>query len=489
MTLKDKLQRLARLDLYEASVAQTDGATFFLARRGAEKVAGAIGASDLAGDRVGEIDSRCVVVGPTSHANAEIVRRRLPWTAPVCIGPKTSVGLGDRLGLATPGHVRAVRGTGVACVLAQQSIREMTRTGRSPQQVMDDATWGVLQEGFKQGFGADADHLKTTEDIDATMAAGFVMFTIDPGDHVDNEADTLGAGELNDRFEALPWDRLEASGKDQIALYAGRTIDVDLLGRTFDQGALVRAAVKYGCAVAHSAAMAGHIRRRAGERAVEIEISVDETESPTSALEHYYIAAELKRLGVEWAALAPRFVGRFEKGVEYIGDLGQFEACFAEHCRVAECFGGYKMSIHSGSDKFSIYEICARHAAGRIHLKTAGTSYLEAIRTIAAVEETLFREILEFARSRYETDRRSYHVSAELAKVPRPDQCAAMSADELLNQFDTRQVLHVTFGAVLQAQGGRRFKKRLLTALEAHEELHYQNLCTHLGRHVAPLVR
>ena len=73
-------------------------------------------------------------------------------SAPQVIGKRLSVGLGDRLGLATPGHIRAVRGTGVAPYLCQQSIREMTRTQRSPDDVMDDASWGVMEEGYRDGF-------------------------------------------------------------------------------------------------------------------------------------------------------------------------------------------------------------------------------------------------------------------------------------------------------------------------------------------------
>ena len=69
-----------------------------------------------------------------------------------------------------------------------------------------------------------------------------------------------------------------------------------------------------------------HLLKAAGATPVELEVSVDETDTPTSPAEHYYVACELKRLGVEWVSLAPRFVGRFEKGVDYIGDLGELRA-------------------------------------------------------------------------------------------------------------------------------------------------------------------
>ena len=117
-------------------------------------------------------------------------------------------------------------------------------------------------------------------------------------------------------------------------------------------------------------------------------------------------------------SLAPRYVGRFEKGVDYIGDLGTFDAEFARHAEIARMMGPYKLSIHSGSDKFSIYPSMAKYTRRVAHLKTAGTSYLEALRAVAKSDPTLFREILTLARARYSEDRASYHVSADVTKVP-----------------------------------------------------------------------
>ena len=148
------------LDVYEPSISQAGEVAFFLARRGSQKLVGCVGEGPLKGDLAGMLEGKPIVIGRTSHANAAAVREALPWTAPGCVGLATSVGLGDRLGLAAPGHIRAVRGKPLAVVLAQQSIREMTRTGRTPDEVMDAATWGALQEGFRDGFGSDADHLQ-----------------------------------------------------------------------------------------------------------------------------------------------------------------------------------------------------------------------------------------------------------------------------------------------------------------------------------------
>ena len=134
------------------------------------------------------IHDRVLLLCPLNAKNASALRKRLTWLNLTVQGLRASIGLGDRLGLATPGHLRAVRESKGQIVPfpAQQSIREMNRTGRSPQQVMDDAMWGVFAEGWQAGFGADADHLKTLLDIDRCMAVGYTFFTFDPGKYVDS---------------------------------------------------------------------------------------------------------------------------------------------------------------------------------------------------------------------------------------------------------------------------------------------------------------
>ncbi len=315
---------------------------------------------------------------------------------------------------------------------------------------MDDATWGQFAEGWRGGTGADADHLKTTADVDVCLAAGFAMFTIDPSEHVDSSADTADLAALRAKAGALPWADLEDTDAAARKRYLGRTFEVEHLKVAFDEATLLRAEVKYGRAVAHVARMSRHLLTAAAGRPVELEVSVDETDTPTSPAEHYWVASELVRLGVRWVSLAPRFVGRFEKGVDYIGDLDALEEDVAAHAAIARRFGPYKLSLHSGSDKFSVYPIAARLAKGLVHLKTAGTSYLEALRTVAAVDPALFREIYAFARERYDTDKASYHVSAELGRAPEAADVREADLPALLEQFDAREILHVTFGSVLK---------------------------------------
>ncbi len=473
----EHLEHMTGMVVYPRSLTETETATYFLAREGEGKRLGIVGeASGFEGQLRGE-----ALVCPLTHDTVSALRHRLPWLRPQTLGLAKSAGCGDRLGLATPGHLRALRRVaGIAPILAQQSMRENARTGRSPQEVVDDATWGVFQEGWREPWGADADHLKSTGDIDVCVAGGYTFFTIDPGDHVEDAAHSAPLATLRDDFAALPWTELETTAADVRAVYLDRTITLDGgLVLTFSEEALLRAAGKYARAIAHVARLYRHTFAQTDD--FELEISVDETETPTSALEHYFIASELKRLGVEWVSLAPRYIGRFEKGVDYIGDLAALEADLAQHAAVARALGPYKLSLHSGSDKFSIYPIFARQTGGMVHLKTAGTSYLEALRAIAAVKPELFRGIYRLAFERYGGDRATYHVSADPARAPQLEDLGDGDLPAVLEQFDAREMLHVTFGSAL-AQYGDPLKE----TLEAHEQAHYRALETHFVRHLEP---
>jgi hypothetical protein len=458
------LERITGLKVFPRSVTETETTTYFLARDAGHKLLGIIGESKgFEGERRGE-----ALLCPLTSTNAAALRQQLLWLRPQTLGLAKSAGCGDRLGLATPGHIHAVRRVGgIAPILAQQSIRENSRTGRSPQEVIDDATWGVFQEGWRKPWGADADHLKSTKDIDVCVAAGYTFFTFDPGDHVDNAAHTAPLATLRDGFTALPWADLETNVADVQAAYLDKTFKVDdgsVL--VFTEETLLRAAGKYARAIAHVIRLYRHLMAQTDD--FELEISVDETETPTSALEHYFVSSELKRLGVEWV-------------VDYIGDLDALEVDLAQHAAIARTLGPYKLSLHSGSDKFSIYPIFARQTAGMVHLKTAGTSYLEALRTIASVKPALFRDIYRLAFELYEQDRATYHVSADPSRAPQIENLGDEELPAVLDQFDAREMLHVTFGSAL-AQLGDPIKETLV----AHEEAYTQVLETHFVRHLEP---
>jgi tagaturonate epimerase len=474
--------------LYPRSIAAARGALFFLMSGGDRKSLGVISADDALLNQFDgytsdvRLSDRPMKLCETTAANAAALRSIFSFLIPQTLGLKKSAGCGDRLGLATPGHIRAIRHSSMVPILAQQSIRENARTGRTPQEVMDDALWGIFQEGWRSGFGADADHLKTTDDIDSCAAAGFTFYTIDPGEHVDDEANTAPADVVRAKIEALPWAELEATWTDT-RTRLGRPLDFGDFKVTIDEEELLRAAAKYGRVVAHTVKMYRHLEEAMQGKPFELEMSVDETETVTTLAEHIYIAHELRRLGVKWVSLAPRYVGTFEKGVDYIGDLAEFEKSFAQHLAVSQTFGPYKLSLHSGSDKFSIYPIASRVASELVHLKTAGTSYLEALRAIGRVSPALFRAIAGFTRERYPIDRASYHVSAEVSRMPDPASLADDQLTALLDDFHAREILHVTFGSVLHHP---RFREPFFSTLRANEEVYYEMLEKHFGRHFAP---
>lgn len=411
----------------------------------------------------------------------------MPTPSP--LGLRKSFGFGDRLGLATPGHLAAVRGTGFAPIFAQQSIREMTRTQRTPEDVMRAAQQTLAKEGYAEAWGADADHLKTPEDVQRTAAAGFCFFTIDPSAYVNNAADAMSAAELQAATAQLDADRV----------FGERAWRSEYLGKAFDIGAgaplrfaeedLARAAVKYGRATAHAAVMGQAIAAASAGRGFEIEVSVDETDSPTRPLEHLFFGLELKARGVKnVVSLAPRFIGEFEKGIDYRGDHAAFEAALRQHVAIAKFCGPYKISIHSGSDKFAVYPAIGRLCGDLLHVKTAGTSYLEALRVLARVQPKAFAEVGEYSRARFATDRQSYHISTTEAEIAalRP---YASAADEgpWLDDRVGRQLLHVTFGSVLTVGAdarGRKFKETLLEVLNTRPDLHQELLAAHLGKHL-----
>ncbi len=196
-------------------------------------------------------------------------------------------------------------------------------------------------------------------------------------------------------------------------------------------------------------------------------------------------------------SLAPRFIGDFEKGVDYKGDVEALEHSLNDHAAIATMLGPYKLSLHSGSDKISMYSALARATKGRFHVKTAGTSYLEALRVVARHDEALFRRIIEFARARYETDKATYHVSATVGSVPAAHEFAdrvelervylELWSDVPAGRGFTapgRQILHCTFGSVLTDE---QFGPLVRDVVKQHADTYTEVLSDHFNRHLEAL--
>jgi hypothetical protein len=183
--------------------------------------------------------------------------------------------------------------------------------------------------------------------------------------------------------------------------------------------------------------------------------------------------------------MAPRFCGEFQKGVDYIGDLAQFEKEIKVHAAIARHFK-YKLSIHSGSDKFTVFPSIGKATKNVFHVKTAGTSWLEAMRVVALGDPALYREIHKYGLEAFDEARKYYHVTTDLGKIPDVDKLSDRELPELFNQNDSRQLIHITYGLILNkknADGSYAFKDRLFKFWKDHEEDYAGALAAHIGKH------
>ena len=259
--------------------------------------------------------------------------------------------------------------------------------------------------------------------------------------------------------------------------YVGQRLDLESTAVELDEESVLRAMAKYGPGLAHGMAM----YRRLMEKGIdcEVEFAVDETDYPTTPAEHVVVVRELQRLGMEFVSFAPRWVGQFEKGVEFIGDLDALQRDFQIHAEIARALGPYKLSLHSGSDKYSTYPLIAEATKGVVHLKTAGTSWAEALRVIAHHDPDLMREVLTLALDSFEANRKSYHLSCDPSRIPTDPTDEEVA--RLMDVVDSRQVLHVGYGAILAEFGARMY-----AVWNDQEEELYRVIADHFVKHLTP---
>lgn len=414
---------------------------------------------------------------PLTHENADALRTAFPFTAAQRILTRDkTMGVGDRLGICTPGHIRAFRRyPQLTPVFAQQSIRELNLTNRSFEHVLDCASFAVYREGFKTGFGADGDHLKSAEEVDYALRCGYTMITLDCSEHIHN-----GITDENCAAIYSPMPELEA-------LYLGKSFNVgEGYTISFDETEFRKTVLIYADAVQFAARIYHEkIESPEGDRA-DFEMSIDETATPTTPAQHFFVANELRRLGVNLVTVAPRFCGEFQKGIDYKGDLAQFEAELKVHAAIARHFG-YKLSIHSGSDKFSVFPYIGRETRGRFHLKTAGTNWLQAMLLIARCEPKLYREVHAFARTAFDEARKYYHVTTNLNNIPNLATLSDAQLPELFQNEDARQLIHITYGLILNAKDGEGkllYRDRLYAAWRSHAEELSGCVSGHIGCHM-----
>jgi hypothetical protein len=474
----------AEAGIYRRSMYRSGDVLYFIARTASDKalyaVAGTAGETPFG--TLGKTDVEDVFVRRVEMAadSAEQLWQLFPFTRPVSLrNERTTIGMGDRLGVASAGHIRAARKYRCYPVLAQQSLRELDYTGRSFAGVVADASFAVFQEGYEDGFGADADHMKTLDAIDGALGESMPMITLDLTEVLRPEAADWTTEDLERAWAELDEglrERLDGDYRDTDYEVGGTTLSLD---RT----ELMRCAVLYGEALDFAETVNTHLRDKTGD-AYDLEISIDETTTPTLPEHHLFIARELHVRGVAVNSLAPRFIGDFQKAIDYIGDVEEFDGQFAVHCAISKAFGGYKISVHSGSDKFAVYPSIGHHTAGRLHLKTSGTSWLEAIRAVSMRHPELYRLIHRKTHEYYPDALKNYHITADASGVRPLEETPDEELPGYLDDPNWRQFLHISYGGLLN---DREVREPFFRFLHENEELYYELLERHFDKHIGLL--
>ncbi len=425
-------------------------------------------------------------IGDLTIENTLPLMERFPFTRPVSVlkAPST-IGTGDRLGLATPGHIRAVRRFNVRPVLAQQSIRENNQTGRNFKEVIADAAWSVFQEDFQEGYGADGDHLKSLSEVRLALDSGVSMITLDLSEKLNVDALTIPRETIERRFK----EEIDA-GDAEVLLHLFLDKEFRLSGNhgdlllRFSEEEVKRQVLLFHRAIDFSEEVHQLLIEHTGRKPlIDFEISIDEIPFPTSPETHLFLMIALRHRGVRINSLAPRFIGEFQKGIDYRGEPASFREQFQRHLLISQHYGNYKLSIHSGSDKFSIFPYIGKISQGKLHLKTAGTSWLEAVHIISLKDPNLYREVHQEALSSFGEASKQYHVTTDLTRIPSLNDLSDSELPGLLNQEDARQLLHITYGFLLRSS----LKTRMLKVLNDYEEDYASLLDKHIQKHLNDL--
>jgi hypothetical protein len=408
---------------------------------------------------------------------------------------KYSMGIGDRFGMEGTAQLRAFvvardRDVDITPVW-NKSNREHALIGTRPEDVRAEARQACQDCRWQAPYFVDADHVSLAN-VDKFLDASD-FFTIDV-------ADTIGKSADGASIDAYLFDMQRFVGA-----LAVPGIDAPI---EVTRGMLSDIAERYLAATQEAGRVYRHIATHKGPGTFVTEVSFDEASVAQTPAELFFILAALAREGVPAATVAPKFSGEFLKGIDYVGDLGRFArefdddlAVLALATRTFTLPASLKLSIHSGSDKFSLYPIIrralARTGAG-IHLKTAGTTWLEEVLGLVDVDgaglafaKSLYRE----AYARYDEMAKPYQtvIAIERAALPSPEQVDAWSRRAFVEALEhdrrrpgynvhVRQLLHISFR--IAAERGEVFRALLREHRRGIEGRVSANI---LNRHMAPL--
>jgi hypothetical protein len=408
---------------------------------------------------------------------------------------KYSVGVGDRFAHQGKAQLRAcmkAADLGVEVIpVWNKSNREHNIVGSSPSGTRAAADAAVKALGWTRAHYVDADHINL-QTVDRFIDASD-FYTIDVADVIGRPAGTDAVQKFVKRHPELQGELVIAG--------------VDQPFRT-DHDFVARAASKYLAAVQEAGRIYRHIEAKKGKGRLITEVSMDETDLPQTPVELLIILAAVADEGIPIQTLAPKFTGRFNKGVDYAGDLAKFSeefsndvAAMAFAIRQYGMSGNLKLSVHSGSDKFSIYgpihQTLRKFNAG-VHLKTAGTTWLEELIGLAEAGGeglAMAKEVYAEAYSHREELCVPYAAVIDIdpAKLPAPAAVAQWSSEQYVSAlrhdprskaYDSslRQLLHVGFKVA--AKMGDRY----LDLLVAMEPAIARNVTENLfDRHIKPV--
>ena len=408
---------------------------------------------------------------------------------------KYSFGIGDRFAHEAKAQLQAclrAAGEGADVIpVWNKSNREHNIIGSEPASTRAAADAAVKTLGWKKPYHVDADHIRL-ETVDR-FVAHCDFYTIDVADTIGKPAAPAAVTAFVDRHPEL-LGQIVIPGIEQP--FASTRAEVE------------RIAGKYLLAVQDAGRIYRHIAAAKGEANFVTEVSMDETDSPQTPPELLVILAAIADEGVPIQTIAPKFTGRFNKGVDYVGDVAQFEREFNQDLAViAFAVNKYglpptlKLSVHSGSDKFGIYPAIrrglARFGAG-LHLKTAGTTWLEEVIGLAEAGGDgleLAKELYAGALEHIDELCAPYAtvIDIDRAKLPSKETVngwtsaqfvSALRHDQKNPAFNPhlRQLIHVGFK--IAAKKGPRY----LEALKKHEAVVAKNVTENLyERHLKPL--
>lgn len=401
--------------------------------------------------------------------NSKKIVPLFPHLEPKRINKRTSFGFGDRIGNTSVMHAGLTGSYDIFPVLAQQSAREIVKASKKIEDILHDTVMGIFQSGFKGDWGADADHIRDKEWLGLAINNDYLpysMFTIDTIDFIESDLKILGNGV----DENKDYKKIQAIVKK----YTGKKIKFLDWEYIYREDNLLKIIGRYNKSLSHLKSCFSMIKEKISE--FDFEPTFDETNIITLPEEHFFLVNELVDNEVEFSTFALRLPGIFEKSVDFIGDESELGSSIKIHNEIVKHFGTYKLSLHSADYKFKVFRLFRNVIGDNFHMKFGGSSWREAVRTIAQVDMDLFREILNISLKKAEENSIAYHMKIDTGKIS--SIIKTTDQDDLLEIKEVLQLLEISYGTVLG-----RYRNAIEDLLIKNEVAYGQNITDNYRLH------